>query len=87
MNINRKSLSLSDKQIYKARASLHHRMRWAYFPAMSQYFINLAKKEKMFMGYTYYGNFFEKRYEHIYTTKVNQNTTRSKHLLGFLAVI
>ena len=51
MNINRESLSLSDKQIYKARASLHHRMRWAYFPAMSQYFINLAKKEKMFMGY------------------------------------
>ena len=52
MNFNRESLSLSDKQIYKARASLHHRMCGAYLPAMSQYFINLVKKEKMFMGYS-----------------------------------
>jgi hypothetical protein len=39
--------------------------------ACNVYFINLARKEKMFKGYTYYENFFGKRYKLIYTTTVN----------------
>ena len=66
----RESPRLSDKQIYKARASLHHRMRWAYLPA-GHICLNLARKEKMLKGYTYYENFFGKRYKLIYTTTVN----------------
>jgi hypothetical protein len=39
--------------------------------ACNVYFINLARKEKMFKGYTYYENFFGKHYKLIYTTTVN----------------